>query len=399
MKKKQLINEIMGVPKAVNDWVNYLASVALLLVDEIIVDDKWEARTVEYKGEDYGMYQQGVSLSGKEVMKLITSIKDESLEEFIKSDTFQQFPLYNPELTVELTVFPEEIYEGGNMSKRMEASQGYTGDISDVKLRKLGKVTIFSRNSFNLKVNIPYGYIQNKTSKHEKDLFNSLIPTLGHELTHSYQTFKQMEGGKPNIGFGRETMLNMMPQKMKYGNTPSWNYFLHVMYLHLSFELNARVTELYYILKRSGVNTKEGALKFLTNSEVWKDYKMLKDFDAEKFIEDFEYELPPEDPISELIRTMSGGKIPKPPKDKKEVIVSLIDEWNDLIQQGQKHLTSFGLDIPYMVEVPQKAKENPIEFFKFFEKRFHKKAEKLRRKLIKVISLVLEEANTSKSSS
>jgi len=208
-----------------------------------------------------------------------------------------------------------------------------------------------------------------------------------------------MEGGKPNVGFGRETMLNMMSQKMKYGDTPSWNYFLHVIYLHLSFELNARVTELYYSLKRSGVNTKEGALKFLTNSEVWKDYKMLKDFDAEKFIEEFEYELQPEDPIAELIRTMSGGKIPKPPKDKKEVIVSLIDKWNNLIQQGQEQLRSFGLDIPYMTEVPKKAKENPIEFFKFFEKRFHKKAEKLRRKLTKVISLVLEETNTSKSSS
>jgi hypothetical protein len=41
--------------------------------------------------------------------------------------------------------------------------------------------------------------------------------------------------------------------------------------------------------------------------------------------------------------------------------------------------------------VPKKALENPTDFFKFFEDRFHKKAEKFKRRLYKLSSLVLDE--------
>lgn len=44
-----------------------------------------------------------------------------------------------------------------------------------------------------------------------------------------------------------------------------------------------------------------------------------------------------------------------------------------------------------MEKVPQSVKKDPIKFFKFFEKRFHKKAEKWKRKLYRIGALLLQD--------
>jgi len=76
----------------------------------------------------------------------------------------------------------------------------------------------------------------------------------------------------------------------------------------------------------------------------------------------------------------------------------LIGKWDKMIQNAQHTLGDMGIDIPIMERVPENAKENPMEFFKFFERRFHKKAENLRRKLTRVVSLVLQEAEEKQAS-
>jgi hypothetical protein len=48
-----------------------------------------------------------------------------------------------------------------------------------------------------------------------------------------------------------------------------------------------------------------------------------------------------------------------------------------------------------MEKVPQKAKEDPYMFFKFFEDRFHKKAENWKRKMYKIGALILQEKNNT----
>jgi hypothetical protein len=82
---------------------------------------------------------------------------------------------------------------------------------------------------------------------------------------------------------------------------------------------------------------------------------------------------------------------PKLPSSNEEWYSLLIGRWDALIQDAQKQLTDMGLEIPIMGNVPDKAKKDPAEFFKFFEKRFHNKAEGLKKKLTKVVSLVLQE--------
>ena len=408
MKKKQLINEIMGVPKAVDEWVNLITALVSWAVDEIIKADKFEAREFTYKGEKHPMYGQQTTFDGKNVTKMIMGVlqhHEDDLTGFLDTKTFQEFPLYNPQIQVKLTLFPNEVYEAEGMGDRMGAMHSYTGNLADIKLGKLGKRTIFSRNRFVFDVNLPFSFVESPSEEQRQNLYNFLMPTVGHELTHAYQTYRQLLGGKTTIGFGRETILNMLPQHLKYSETPSWNYFLHLVYLHLSFESNARVTELYYKLKRLKNKDQKNVLDVMSNSEPWKDYKELKDFNAEEFLSKFDAELHNDDPLHDLIMQFMGKLTWQPtqpeklPSSNEEWLEILINKWDDLIQDGQKTLNDMGLEIPIMEKVPESVKENPIEFFKFFEQRFHKKAEKLRRKLTRVVSLVLQEAEEKQKAS
>jgi len=394
MKKKQLINEIMGVPKAIDAWVKYISSITVVLVDDIIEKDDWETKEIEYKGEMVPIHKSSIELVGKDFTKqVVDAYFDGDFKGFLKSKEFEDFPLYNPKVTVNLLILPDVVYEDQRGDgDRMEAQQNYEGDIRNVKIGNLGKTKIYGNNNFTFMVIIPASYISNRTEKHQNRLFNSLVPTVGHELTHAYQTYRQMLGGQEGVGFGQETVLNMLPQNLKFDETPSWNNFLHLVYLSLSFEVNARVTELYYDMQRQGVKTNDDALKILMASDPWDDYKQLKDFNADKFIREFEADIPEKDPMHDFLSLLTGEKSSNQPTNNDEMMVDLIRRWDDLIQTAQEHIKTLGINIPFMKEVPQDAKKNPIKFFKFFEKRFHKKAEGLKRKLSKVISLAIDES-------
>lgn len=381
----------MGVPKSIDGWVYLLASVCVVVIDDIIEQDKWDkVKEAEYDGEEVKVYIKSLNLEGKEVGKIILEALGMDTQTFLNSKMFQDFPLYNPELNIGLALTPDNMYEKEKLGGRVEASHSYTGNISDIKLRKLGGVTIFSRNKFDFKFILPYSYATDTSHKKNEKLINDIIPTIGHELTHSYQSYKQLEGGQKGVGFGKETILNALPQQMQYAETPSWNYFLHLIYLHLSFEVNARVTEMYYEMRREGIKTQEQALRFLKKSEPWQDYEMLKNFTVEKFMDEFEAELGDDDPLFNLL---TGGGLPKSNEEWQKQLISV---WDGMIQSIVTRYKELGINTPEMDRVPKMAKENPQLFFKFFEKRFHKKAEKLRRKLIKVVSLILQEAEENR---
>jgi len=394
MKKKQLINEIMGVPKDIDGWVNYFTAIVVDTTNKIIERDQWDSGDFTWRDDvTYPMHDSGIKLGGKELTQLIIDrFFDGDRKGMLTSKTFTSFPLYNPVLSVNLRVVPDNVFEEGDMGDRMAASHSFVGDIRKVKIGKLGKVTIFNRNGFEFDVIIPASHISERTEKHTQDLLNTLTPTVGHELTHSYQTYRQMLGGKPSIGFGKETVLNAIPNILKFKETPSWNHFLHLIYLSLSFESNARVTEIYYKLKRSKVKTTQEALKVLKASPPWEDYQMLKDFNTEDFMDNFDADIDVE-PFENMMRMLlpPDQRPPKSPESKEEWYSVLIDKWDNVVQDAQVQMTQGGAEVPTMERVPESAKKDPVKFFRFFEKRFHKKAEDLKRKLAKVVSLVLQE--------
>ena len=65
--------------------------------------------------------------------------------------------------------------------------------------------------------------------------------------------------------------------------------------------------------------------------------------------------------------------------------------WSDSLMIGNKGMKQLGLDIT-MDDLPESVKETPSKFFKFFEKRFHKKAKKWKKKIYRIASLLQQDS-------
>ncbi len=173
-----------------------------------------------------------------------------------------------------------------------------------------------------------------------------------------------------------------------------WRKFIHLVYLHLSFEINARVTQLYYYLQNKEINSKEDFLRELKKTSIWKQMKALEDFDAEEYVKSFKLPtLDMENPLQmfDVLAQKAGlAKQGINVKSEEEALKSLIDLWDKMLDIGNQALEKSDIDIT-MDNVPKSAKETPMKFFKFFEKRFHKKAEKWKRKLYRIGALLLQE--------
>lgn len=404
MNKKRLLNEIMGVPRELDPWVESFYKIIVEYINYEIKNG-WE-----YEGEmtyldpntneevqDTAKKTDEVIIPGNEIMDLLMEKNGFSdLKDFIKSEMFKSLPLWRPEITFVTTGIPDVVYNA-QKSNPIEAAIGSEIDLS---LSNLGKIKVLSNVKFKFNVIMPLDEITNKFSLELKS-------SISHELLHAFQKFKQLEKGKPSH-YGKETILNTLTQIPLLSDVEirEWQYFLNLIYLHLSFEANARVTELYHRLKEKGVNTKEDFLKELKDSHIWRQMKMLEDFNTEEFIKSVK--LPSgevdfsstKNPFELLTRALRGNVELEALKargvnisSEEEALKSLINMWDVMLKAGNEQLKqNVGIDFN-MLPVPQKAKEDPYLFFKFFEDRFHKKAEKWKRKLYRVGSLLTQENN------
>ena len=391
MKKKELLKEIMGVPKALTPWVDSLSQ---LIFNDANKMDHWdEEGPVHYINKE-GEEQEGSAyrlntreIHGNEVMDFVA--KDNGfndLKEFINSEIFKKVPLWRPEITYNIVGLPSELFdlEGDG---RVNASVG--GDIGQ-ELSNVGKVAVFPG------VKLHFDILVDK-DKPLRDLKENLSDTISHELLHTYQKIKQLEGGGQSH-FGKEMVLNAMIQNPMVDGIGIgwWKNFLNLIYLHLSFEVNARVTQLYYLLKEKDINTKEDFLIELKKSSMWEQMKRLEDFNAEEYIKSFKLpnkELKGNNPLQMLDNIFGNMDLISKgfdPRSEDKALKSLINIWDKTLDIGNKGMSEMGIGIT-MDNVPKSVKESPLKFFKFFEKRFHKKADKWKRKLYRVGSLLLQE--------
>jgi hypothetical protein len=405
--KKYLLKEIMGVPKVLDPWIDSLKNIIL----EIIKDEEssgWEQRgEVTFEDPDTGeeitedIYKsENIFFPGNEVMDMIMGEMGFSdMKEFINSKEFQDLPIWRPTLKVNIIAIPQKL-----LSQHDDTVSASVGLMPDQKFSNIGKVKVLPNMDLEFTVTIE------KEGISSKDI-SELEEAISHELLHAYQKVNQLKGGGESH-FGPETALNALSNNPHFNsiNIEWWSKFLHLIYLHLSFEINARVTQLYYRLKNKDIKTTEDFVRELEKSGVWRQMKMLENFNAEEFINEFE--LPSR--LSRIIDIMGDDEEFSNPlaflhnlfKDshyksmgvdissKEEAIKSLINLWDEILTMGVGAMNKMGTNLT-MDKVPQKAKEDPYVFFKFFENRFHKKAETWKRKMYKVGSLILQEKGDS----
>ena len=150
-------------------------------------------------------------------------------------------------------------------------------------------------------------------------------------------------------------------------------------------------------LKNNDITTQEEFLNLLKNSKVWEEIKMLEDFNAEEFIKNFKVKSGLsisdywKDEEVQKEREQQGLQRINLMKTPNKSMIHLINRWNSLLQYLNTEIQKQGIYKGKLMDlVPKKALENPTHFFKFFEDRFHKKAEKFKRRLYKLSSLTLE---------
>jgi hypothetical protein len=281
MKKKELLNEIMGVPKAITPWVN---SIVQIIYDDVLNFNTWDEEGPVFYTDNEGEEVEGTAvrmdereISGKEVMDSLVKVNGfKDLKEFTQSEMFKKYPLWRPTVTYRLVGIPEELYNketDGKVNARVGSNDNGLSTVG--KLKVLPSVEMY----FDILSNkeLPLG-----------DLKQNLTPTVAHELLHMYQKLKQLEGG--HVGhFGDEGFLNAMVMNPLLDEIKLdwWKDFLNLVYLHLSFEVNARVTQFYYLLQEKNVETKEDFLRELKNSSMWRQMKRLENFNAEEYIKTF----------------------------------------------------------------------------------------------------------------
>lgn len=389
MKKKELLKEVMGVPKVLNPWIKSFTKV---IMNNLNKQDNWhDEGPVNYKNsegemiEDTALRMVDLEIPGKEVMEEMMTLNGFSnMKEFLSSEMFKNLPLWRPDIKYTIIGVPEELYNLESLGGRTQASIGAE---ANQQFSKLGKGRVY-----------PNVVLKLETMVNKEDPLNNfekeIQPTIAHELLHVFQQIKQLEKGKPSH-FGKEMTLNSILQVPLVSDLQIhwWDYFLNLVYLHLSFEVNARVSQIYYQLKDRDIKTTEDFLKEVKKTSVWNQMTRLEDFDADSFIKAFKLPNSTDNPFEMMEDLFKKAELAKKGvniKSEEEALKSLMGLWSDSLMIGNKGMKQLGLDIT-MDDLPESVKETPSKFFKFFEKRFHKKAKKWKKKLYRIASLLQQD--------
>lgn len=391
----------MGVPKAVDFWVDYFSYILAGMAKGIISKDEIEESEVNYINDE-GDEVEGVAyrgrtkLEGKQLMDFVLKIGGYTdLKALLIDPRFKQFPIYNPSIKLTLFFMPKEILELEQKGRTdspdfVEASHGF--DSTKNALSNIGNNKIFVNQEFTFQV---YLTIEDLENLDVEKFRKQVIPTISHELTHAYELYNRLKtSGDPFQG--RETFLNAASRLMSDDKYPQWKQFLHLVYLHLGFEINARISQFYYDMKDKDIKNYDEFMTELKKSSAWRELKMLENFNTEDFIKSFTVgglnlgEML-KDIGKQLERTQEGLPPINLKKSPKEGMKHLIQGWDYVLQMLNQQISAAGVYKGKLMDfVPQKAMDDPYEFFKFFERRFHKKADGFKKKLFRVSSLIID---------
>jgi len=355
----RLIKEALGVPKPIEFWVDTFSA---LVKDGLMMLLSSEDKEVFFEGGD--VQDKAVSLGWNSLNK-----------------NFSDFPLAEPQLNLQIEIVPDSVIRNGG-DYIMNASFN-TEDISlrDATFEEGRTLPLLVGGTINIELRIPESSYENGSfvELFDTDIKPYAESVLFHELTHVYEFYKRILSNSATPNFEQVANLTQMLNKM--GAVDDWDELMFLIYLHLSFELNARVSEVYGLVRNKNIKSKEEFIDFLKSSSAWSYAKRLKNFTTENFIKDFDV---PQETI-DRIREYDGKETPI--EEIKDIVLSqLIQNWSTTYQD---FLKDFSAD--ETLKIPNLSPEvisTPNNFLKFWEKRFNKAGEDSLRKISRLYSLI-----------
>ena len=358
-QSRRLIKEALGVPKSIEFWVDTFSSI---IHDGLLMLLSSDDKEVFFNGND--VQDKAISLGWNSM-----------------NDKFLDFPLAEPQLNLKLVVVPDENIEVGD--DYIDAASFDTSDIDlvDATFDDGKTLPLLVGGTINIQINIPESSYENGSFV---ELYGSEIKPYAesiffHELTHVYEFYKRILSNTAKPNFEQVTNLTQMLNKM--GAVDEWDELMFMIYLHLSFELNARISEVYGLLRNKNITSKEEFVDFLKTSRAFSYAKRLNNFSAEKFIEDLDV---PQETI-DRIREYDGKKTSI--EEIKDVVLNqLIQNWSITYEDFLKDFSADeNIKIP---SLSPKTTSTPLNFLKFWEKRFNKAGHDSIRKISRLYSLI-----------
>jgi|TARA_R110000822_G_scaffold41471_1_gene112787 hypothetical protein len=358
-QSRRLIKEALGVPKSVEFWVDTFSSI---INDGLLMLLSSDDKEVFFNGSD--VQEKAISRGWNS-----------------SNDKFLDFPLAEPQLNLKLHIVPDEnIHSGDDYIN--SASFDTTGiDLVDATFDDGKTLPLLVGGLIKIEINIPESYYENGSFV---ELYNSEIKPYAesiffHELTHVYEFYKRILSNTAKPNFEQAANLTQMMNKM--GAVDDWDELMFMIYLHLSFELNARVSEVYGLLRNKKIESKSEFIDFLKTSRAFSYAKRLSGFNADTFIESFDV---PQETI-DRVREYDGKKTSL--YDIKIVVLEqLIQNWSTSYEDFLKDFsTDETIKIP---NLSPKTISSPKNFLKFWQKRFNKAGQDSLRKISRLYSAI-----------
>jgi hypothetical protein len=354
-----LIKEAMGVPKPIEFWVDSMSS---LVRDGLLMLVSSDDTSIDFTGD--------------EVQEKVTSLGWNT-----SNESFTKFPLAEPNLKLDLVIVPDEDVKIGDDYINNASFDTADMDIKEATFDDGVTRPLLVGGTITLELTIPQSSYDNVSFV---ELFDSEIKpyveaVLFHELTHVYEFYNRLLNSSLDPSFENMSSTTSMLNKM--GLVDDWDELMFLVYLHLSFELNARVSEVYGLIRNKNIKSKEEFIEFLKTSRAFSYAKRLRNFKADNYYSDFEV---PQETI-DRVREYDGKETPID-EIKEIVLQQLIDNW---VVSYKNLLNDFSddenLSIPTL---PPKVTSSPQKFLKFWEKRFNSAGEDSIRKISKLYSLI-----------
>lgn len=275
-------------------------------------------------------------------------------------------------LSVGVTILPDDVFHLGFFN-------GYTNDHDSVLINNnLGKVELY------FDIYLPETVLDNTTNYNfvkkllkDYNINTKLNEMISHEMDHIYEFYNRKlqvfpDRLKNSLIFKN---INMGISKI----SDDWLKFLDLCYLALSFEQNARITQLYSSIKDLNINNQDEFWLFVEDTDVWKDLIELKNFNAEKFYKKFKCNISDEDFYDVFSNIYSEEEINNNSKNHL-ILKYLINNWNNSIDVVN---SEFKGNIK-LTKLPKNLLNNPLDFLKTFDKNFHNRWNKFYRKVSKL---------------
>jgi len=370
------LNEALGVPNFIETWVDTFSDIILDKISDWVSELK----------EDFNRITTPIAIGNgsfdgysKEIVIPIVNTLLQKLGTNINLSNFK----------IKLTFFivPNQIVDLQSFEARFTRELTFkTNALQDPQL--------------DLVIILPYEILDVRKNFYNVlnryGIVNKIDELLSHELTHMYEFYRN------KYDLTSDSILDELLTKMGTHKlseiSEQWKQFLNIVYLSISYEINARVSEINARVRNayndSDSFSVEDFRELVYETDAWSEMLKLKYFDAEKFMDSIKFNIS-NGTIKNIFQLNDVDVDEDEDEDDikfivlsyliwnwsitlKEVVKSWEDNTKDIIQE---------LDLiqnRYIKQVPEEFLNDPLKFFDFFEKKFKRRWSDFNRKVMRL---------------